>query len=101
MPYVEGWEDNPHDESLPVLKELPDGFVARETLFKSQLQETNSRIIDGKYVMYHYCKHCEGWIIGHPYTYDVNNIRPRSGRRGHCYSCARCGEEIAFNGIMS
>jgi predicted SprT family Zn-dependent metalloprotease len=24
-----------------------------------------------------------------------------SGRRGRCYSCRRCGEEIAFSGIVS
>lgn len=49
------------------------------------------------------CYHCKGFIEGHPNNYSVNTMNSHrlSGRNGRETHCIRCGEQIAFVGMMS
>jgi hypothetical protein len=108
------WEPNPSDKSIPLLKTLPERFVANGGLADlggwsiKTARIPHEELIrdkkDGKNVdhrMFYYCTHCEGWIEGHPYEYHENTIGPLSGRDGTVSSCIRCGNEIGFSGAVS
>jgi len=49
----------------------------------------------------YHCRYCGGWIEGHPNQYEENSLGPLSGRKGTASHCRRCGQEIAFFGMMS
>lgn len=102
MPYRHQWFDAPKDESLIVHKELPEGVSEERLSFIHNLREA-SGYIDGHYVFFHFCRRCGGWIEGHANQYSVNTLNSRqlSGRRGEEFYCCRCGEQIAFSGLMS
>lgn len=102
MPYRQEYFEAPKNLSLPVHKELPDGVEEGRLSFIHNLKEA-SGYIDGHYVWFHFCKRCGGWIEGQPNGYEVNTLSSHqlSGRRGTEYHCCRCGEQIAFSGIMS
>jgi hypothetical protein len=106
MPYHTIWTPNPHDKSLPVLKDedLPAGVydLGLTGFFGGHTREKHGTI-DGEYVRFHYCPHCGGWIPGDYYTYQVNNLNTRAlaGRSDECSACRRCGEEVGFTGLMS
>lgn len=102
MPYRNQWSDAPKDMSLPVLKELPEGVAEGRLAFIHNLKEA-SGYVDGHYVFYTFCKRCGGWIEGHANSFSVNTLNSSqlSGRKGTEYFCCRCGEQIAFMGMMS
>jgi hypothetical protein len=99
MPYRQVWEDAPSNKHLKVYEELPDG-VAEEKFSLSNAKEASGRI-DGKYVRFHYCHHCKGWIEGSPSSFGEHTLGPLSGRSGTAYYCLRCGHEIGFMGMYS
>lgn len=101
MPYRQVYEEPPKDMKLAVLKDLPDGVTERKTWF-SNLREADGHI-DKKWVFYHFCPKCEGWIEGDANKYPVNTLDSRhlAGRQGDEYYCRRCGYQIAFIGLMS
>jgi len=102
MPYHMVYEPAPADESLPVLKELPNGIAEYPTL-TSNLREAHGHTADGLYRSYHFCAYCDGWIEGEANRYFVNTLNPQqlAGRQGTEYFCRRCGKEIGFMGVMS
>lgn len=102
MPYRNQWFDAPKDMSLTVHKELPEGVHEDSLRFLHNLKEA-SGYTGLYYVTFHFCKHCGGWIEGHANEYEVNTLNSSrlSGRRGTEYHCCRCGEQIAFMGMMS
>lgn len=109
MPWKHVWEDNPSDETISVLTELPPRFEERlecgriKTAYipaKLLIEDKqNGKPIDAR-ILYH-CPYCKGWIDGRPYEYRVDNIGPLCGRRGITSSCIRCGREIGFSGMVS
>ena len=102
MPYRRTWFDAPKDMSLKVYKELPEGAVEGNLSFMHNLKEA-SGYVNGQYMFFHFCRHCGGWIEGHANSFEVNTLNSRqlSGRRGTEFYCCRCGERLAFSGIMS
>lgn len=103
MPYNMTWQENPHDENLPVLQELPDGVHEQPTSWlRPKLREAWGRVGD-QILTFHYCDLCGGWIEGGCYEYQVSTMNSRrlSGRMGTSYNCRRCGEEIQFSGAVS
>lgn len=102
MPYRNQWFDAPKDMSLTVHKELPEGVEEGRFAFVRNMREASGMSGD-KYLFFYFCKRCGGWIEGHANEYSVNTLNPSqlSGRRGTEYFCCRCGEQIAFNGMMS
>jgi hypothetical protein len=106
MPYREVWYPAPTNESLPVLSELPTGY--EEDRWRMGARQATARFgLDGhphfeaKPRAYHYCHRCGGWVPGEPYTSEVSNLGPLSGRKGTEYYCRRCGKEIGFVGMVS
>lgn len=81
---------------LGVHAELPPGRQMFWDNFESKLK---TAFVAGK--SYHWCDRCNGWIEGEAQEYEVNSLRPLSGRRGKEYNCRRCGEEIVFVGAVS
>jgi hypothetical protein len=102
MPYRNQWFDAPKDTSLIVHKELPEGVEVDRLSFIHNLREA-SGYVNGRYTFFTFCKRCGGWIEGHANEYEVNTLNSSrlSGRRGTEYHCCRCGEQIAFMGMMS
>lgn len=99
MPYHQVWEPNPSNRNLPVLDKLPPG-VTEKSYFGS-LREAWGTTADDEFRSYYHCPHCKGWIEGAPTTYGEHTLGPLSGRSGTVYACIRCGEEVAFNGLVS
>jgi hypothetical protein len=101
MPWITHYEPAPKDMNLPVRKDLPDGVTERKWTL-SHLREAHG-IVGDDYLTFHYCDRCEGWIEGHANEYRVNTLDSShlAGRQGTEYFCRRCGEEIAFSGLMS
>jgi hypothetical protein len=93
MPWRETWYDAPRDLTLPILPELPAGV--EEFIF------ANPRQAFGAGKPWTFCPSCKGWVEGRPYTSRVDNLGPLCGRRGTEYHCPRCGEQIAFVGMVS
>ncbi len=102
MPFRQQWFDAPKDMSLTVHKNLPEGVFEDQFRFLDYLKEAHG-YVDGRHVVFHFCKRCGGWIEGHANQYEVNTLNSGrlSGRRGTEYYCCRCGEQIAFSGLMS
>jgi hypothetical protein len=94
MPWESSWVPAPSDPSLPVLAELPEGVA------EWPWPDDPRRAHGGGRRFYH-CKRCGGWIEGNPTEYRVDTLAPLSGRRGVETYCIRCGEEIAFSGMVS
>ena len=80
-----------HDESLPVLPELPPGVEE----MPAHVREAWGRT-DGELRHFHFCPRCCGWVDGQPSLTHDDALGPRPGRRGTAYYCRRCGGEIAF-----
>lgn len=105
MPYRLVWEDAPHDDSLTVHESLPHG-VAEHSLSSSLLggaREAWGTTADGTFHKFHHCSRCGGWIEGDAYVSSVNTLNSSrlAGRQGTEYYCRRCGQEIAFSGLVS
>lgn len=96
MPYESRWVDPPTDPTLPVLAEPPEGCVPGIGFGGPK----EVRTPDHRRHFYE-CRHCKGWIEGHPHESRVNNLGPLSGRRGTEFHCVRCGHEVGFTGMMS
>lgn len=94
-------EDRPGcDPSLPVLKELPEGYAEdplRKGVFPRVAYDWEHK---GK-GRYHWCSQCAGWVPGFPRDRRVNNIGILSGRKGVASHCARCSYEIWFSGMIA
>lgn len=104
MPYRLVWEDAPKDESLPVLKELPEGIEEDAFILRWHSKRRKVHVvINGEFVQYHYCPECGGWIPGDYYEASVNTLDTRhlAGLHGTEYYCRRCGYQVAFEGMMS
>lgn len=113
MPWKQVWEPNPSNEDVPVLNELPTGFVestwgspktAKHGLPIEEMIEkikAGAKMEDFDHRCFYHCCYCKGWIEGEPYQYREDNIGPLCGRRGTAYSCQRCGHEIGFSGMMA
>ncbi len=103
MPYSQHYFPAPKNPSLPVLKELPPGIAEDGRQWIHNLREASGYVAKGDYHFYTYCDHCGGWIRGHANEYEVNTLAPHqlAGRRGTEYYCQRCGEQLAFSGMMS
>lgn len=101
MPYRQVYEPAPKDLSLAVFKELPAPFV--ETDERAYFIKPEFRVARDHDLHYMYfCeRECKGWIEGRPNRFTENTLAPLSGRQGEVYYCRRCGEEIAFFGIVS
>jgi len=101
MPWVQVWEDAPHDESLEVLQSLPPGVSRLEA--SGDLHHAWGQTADGEWRSYHFCQHCGGWIPGNAYEVQENTLDSYhlAGRQGRVDYCRRCGREIAFSGIVS
>lgn len=101
MPWRQEWFDAPKNTQLTVYKELPIGITERGWQLTSLKEATG--YIDGKFKTFHFCYHCGGWIEGHANQYEVNTLSPNqlAGRQGIEYFCLRCGDHIAFDGMMS
>jgi hypothetical protein len=93
IPYKMRWVPAPKDEMLNVLQEIPEGLL--DSLYRQY------GIVEDKFVCFHKCKKCGGWIEGEPTEYHIDTLRPLSGRRGTEYYCRRCGHQIGFIGMMS
>jgi len=102
MPYRQSWFDAPKNMSLTVHKELPIGIHESNGGWINNLREAAGYNLD-EHKTFHFCSHCGGWIEGHANEYSVNTLNSSqlSGRKGIEYFCCRCGEQIAFNGMMS
>jgi hypothetical protein len=97
------------DENIPLHFSLPEGFevvieiynykVGRIPLEKLLEADKNKQPVDTR--MFYECKFCNGWILGHPYEQHEDDIGPLCGRRGYSSRCIRCGNEIAFCGMVS
>ncbi len=90
----------PRDRSLKVHRSLPDGYVKSQSNPEDYLLAINAQ---GE-SMYYCDENCNGWIEGMPNGIPEDTmkpLRPLSGRRGESICCRRCGQEIAFNGIIS
>jgi len=94
MPYQEHWIPAPKDMTLPVLETLPEGVHEMDDMGVFEEAWLGSQ-------RWHHCWHCKGWIPGHANEYSVSNLGILSGRQGTEYYCARCGEKIAFFGMVS
>jgi len=109
MPWKHVFEPNPSDNSLNVLKTLPDGFEETSGWggFKTasrrmeDLLEQKKQGVPLDHRMFYTCQFCKGWIEGRPYEYQENTIGPLCGRKGYVSSCIRCGNEIGFSGMVS
>ncbi len=103
MPYRQVYFDAPKDESLPVYKELPEGYTGRRSIFG--VKEAHRAHYDDPGAPYalHWCDRCGGWIPSNAECFQENTLAPHmlAGRSGHTYYCRRCGREVAFIGIMS
>lgn len=101
MPFVQGWEPAPKNPDLKVIAEddLPAGIIERSR--SGGLRIAYGLTADEKVLHFHYCEECGGWVEGYENHYNENSLGYLSGRRGHAYYCARCGECISFNGIVS
>lgn len=93
---------NKGDKSLPVLPELPDGYMPT-TLTLSTIKEAYNRTPqDGRERHYHFCPTCNGWIAGLHNTVEHNSLSNQlSGRKGKAYHCCRCGRELWFDGAVA
>lgn len=102
MPYRYTWFDAAKDMSLTVHKALPEGVSEDGLSFFRYLKEA-SGYVDGRYVSFHFCRRCGGWIEGNATEHEVNTLNSShlSGRKGREFFCRRCGEQIAFDGMMS
>lgn len=96
MPYRQVYEEAPKNPKLPVLEKLPDGVHQSGLTW-------GTKEAYGNHQHFYYCPHCKGWIEGHANEYQVNNLDSAhlAGRQGTEWYCLRCGNEIAFIGIMS
>lgn len=95
MPWESHWVPAPKNLALPVLVELPEG-VEEYPAFGDVVRRAS-----GIGRRFYLCKRCKGWIEGDPTQSRVDTLAPLSGRRGVETYCIRCGEEIAFSGLMS
>lgn len=102
MPYHQVYTPAPKDFSIEVVQELPEGIVEQHRSFLGHLREARG---EGKrwLEVYTYCRHCKGWVKAASNMYSINTLDTRSlsGRNGQEYYCARCGEQLAFLGMMS
>lgn len=96
MPYEQHYVPAPRDPSLTVHDDLPREFAERALSFGYLEAEARN-----PFRTMYFCRKCEGWIEGHPNSYREDTMAPLSGRRGTAYHCRRCGEEIAFTGMVS
>lgn len=95
----------PKNMSLPVFKELPEGFEIRsffgewEAWNRPNFQNPSKE----KLRILTKCHHCGGWVEGRAHKHHVNNLDGSRlcGRRGTEYYCPRCANEIHFSGMMS
>ena len=92
MPYKTTWEPASKDESLPVLKELPEGYREHKNCLVS-IRLANKSVHDA-----YFCIYCDGWILGDMSEYDVNTWETKGSREGREYYCRRCGKELGFVG---
>jgi hypothetical protein len=105
MPWKQVYVPPPQDMSLRVWhkNELPPN-VRFETIGLGFRQfEEASLITDTVWLHWYECRHCNGWIEGYANQYSVNTLDSSrlAGRRGTEWYCRRCGEQIAFLGMMS
>ena len=102
MPYRHQWFDAPKDSSLTIHNQLPEGVEEGRLSFGHNMREASGHVGD-RYMFFHFCKRCGGWIEGQPNAFEINTLNPSqlAGRKGTEYFCRRCGEQIAFMGMMS
>lgn len=99
----------PLDESIIVHESLPEGFEVVNEIYNykvgripfEKLIEANDKKQPVDIRMFYNCRFCKGWIDGHPYEHYESDLGPLCGRRGYVSSCIRCGNEIAFCGMVS
>lgn len=87
------WFETPKDESLPVLAELPPEIKSHGVRADGMVGE--------RYLHFHLCKRCGGWVEGQPVSRRVDDLGMMVGRRGTQHHCRRCGREIGFVGMMA
>jgi hypothetical protein len=109
MPWEQTWVPNPADDSIPVHETLPEGFEVVNEIYNykvgrvplEKVIEASEKKLPVDTRIFYHCNYCKGWIHGHPYEYHQDDIGPLCGRRGYVSSCIRCGNEIAFCGMVS
>jgi hypothetical protein len=104
MPWKLHFEEAPKNLNLTVYKELPLGLVIKSDWLRSF--KIAGKPTPGGWVSETHCycnRDCQGWIEGIPNEYKVNTLAPHqlAGRQGTEYYCLRCGEQIAFFGVVS
>lgn len=105
MPWKQVYVPPPQDMSLRVWhkNELPPN-VRFETIGLGFRQFAEATVFGHDTFQHWYeCRHCNGWIEGYANQFDVNTLDSSrlAGRRGTEWYCRRCGEQIAFIGLMS
>lgn len=103
MPYENRWVSAPRNPELPVLSdaELPEGHTTGKKEDRWRAATHVSGSAHGRRDFYYCNRECQGWIEGHPRTYQENTLAPLAGRKGHADYCIRCGQEVAFMGVIS
>ena len=98
-----------HDPALPLSRELPAEYYESElcspALGGVRLAHLRTPFIGMTALTptLYFCPRCPGWVPGYPGSYDEDTFAPHqlAGRRGTVTYCLRCGEEIAFLGLVS
>lgn len=101
MPFISTWIPAPSDESIPVVQgdeKTPPGGFCSDDIHVGGVPEVVSH---GPFLRMYHCRFCEGWIDGEPTEFRINTLGVLSGRRGSEFYCRRCGQELAFFGMMS
>jgi hypothetical protein len=105
MPWTQSWTPARQEPELKVRKRLPKSLADRLKAEEKEFGKTNRTeigdLVGGKYVEFHYCRNCKGWIEGPTNEYGEDTIGPLSGRCGTSHCCRRCGTEVYFSGILS
>lgn len=98
-------DDMPKNMSLEVLADLPADYVEIDSPIADPYRHA-ARYHDERHIsldILTYCHWCKGWIAGEPNWRKINTLEPEflAGRKGVEYHCQRCGQPIAFFGMVS
>ena len=108
MPWQQVCQPAPKNLRLTIHKHLPVGMEESrmgELLGYPRVAYPNLQLPRDQwpFTEMHYCSHCGGWIPGEATEFKVSTLDSSrlAGRQGTEWYCGRCGEQIAFVGLMS